>query len=176
MSISDLRDLKARLCRDGVAIEGLDGEPTILAHREALSLLESLLRVMPEVTDGIRKSWELRETPYARVRRYYSYDQEQDTIQIQHTGELWRGKVKYKLRTNRYETADEAYRAVCVLYGSDQVDLREVYDCPGSRAIAEQKQREARLVKMFRESGLTMQEFVAQYAGKTIDTATGTAS
>jgi len=160
-----IRDLRILRNGKGYKLTGL-GQPEAVKPAEALQLLESLLRVLPEVTDGIRSSWELRSTPYLKIRRFFGVVEKAVKISG-YQAEVWLVDDPINLRTRLCATQRAAHIEAEAMYGA-RLEIRDSFDCPGSREKAEKTRKITALHALAAAEGLSIPEWIKAHAGEKI--------
>jgi len=159
------RDLRVEKNGKGYHLLGL-GEDEIITPAEALDLLESLLHCVPEVTDGIKTSWELREAARVGVQRFYGC----------HAGEVkvtgYQAFIYYAsghtmLRTSVKHQESAAIAAARLAYGRP-LECIPTEDCPGSKERAEQDLQFQKLEALAKAEGMSLVQWIHAHAGEEI--------
>lgn len=156
--LASLRDVRVEKSKGGYKLKGLD-ESYVLKPQEALTLLESLLRKLPEVSDGIRASWELRDKPYVKIRVYYE-EEDGQALPTWYQGEIYvRGRLVRRTQIDHISEA-QALEKCRSIYGRDDLEVRDVYDCPGSKRMVLENIKMKEAERLMEEMDLSVGEFM----------------
>lgn len=161
----ELRDVEVKRNGVGYLLE-VGTRTTRITPTEVERLMESILKVHPGVTDGVKAAWDNRHNPVIEVSEFMGLVGK-EIIPVAYQATVIMGNVELThMRTKKHEHPEDAVLEMQWAWGKVLHVLPEF-----NRLNASSKQAKNDLITLkaeafCREKGITMEELWAQVTGK----------